>query len=224
MTVLRTVCAGLALVLLAAACTSDGDNGGAPDGTPGGEAATSPASPGATVSPGDGAPPPTGPTAQDLAVAPQAPLERRTSEREVGQDERGQASFDVLGAEGSGDLPAELGLAVFSCADVVLGPPEVFTDTDGDGVADRIGQTETGAAFIELINGQPFEGASASWPVPVAVDDGGALSVTMNSFDPDCAVVVVLVDEDGDGGLALDASGVPTEPFGLGKVSWVRGS
>lgn len=216
----RTAVAVLAIVLLAAACTTGDDGVATPTGT--GGTAASPAAPGATGTPGD-TPQPTGPTAQELLVAPQEPLERQASEREVGADERGRATLDVLGTADGGELPEGVGLALFSCADVRLGPPEVFTDSDGDGVADGIGSTETGAAFIEEVNGAPLDEAGDTWPLAVTPQDG-TVSVTLNSFDPDCAVVVAMVDEDGDGGLAVGADGVPTEPFGLGRVSWIRGS
>lgn len=222
----RAVLAAAAVVaLLAAACT-----GG--DAPPGAGTPTSPAAPaagdgtagdGTGTSPDGGSPaPPTGPTAQTLLLGPQEARELPTSERAEDQDERGLATFVLVGRSDGGALPDQVALALYPCRQVRLGPPEAFADGDGDGAADGIGATDTGAAVVASVNDEP-SGTVAGWPLVVA-PAAGEVRFALNSFDPDCAVPVVFVDEDGDGQLAVDVQGVPTEPFGAGKVIWVRGS
>ncbi|MBW3620446.1 MAG: cell wall-binding repeat-containing protein [Actinobacteria bacterium] len=109
-----------------------------------------------------------------------------------------------------------LDVTLFPC-DAVDRGTGTFADADGDGLADDIAATTTGAATIE-------SATEADRVEPRYAHDArflhGALSWTLRSGATDCTVTVVFDDRDGDDQLRVDSEGNALEHYGARKVSW----
>ncbi|HEX2026840.1 MAG TPA: hypothetical protein VHF25_02445 [Nitriliruptorales bacterium] len=96
-----------------------------------------------------------------------------------------------------------------------------FPDTDDDGTADRIGESNEGQARLRLVNGEPYENVDQQWPT-IVFSEGDTLTFTMLSEAPDCTVPMVFIDADGDEELDLKDDDTPSEFYGVGQVEWRR--
>lgn len=109
-----------------------------------------------------------------------------------------------------------LDVTLFPCEAVDRGTG-TFADADGDGLADDIASTSTGAATIE-------SATEAERVGPRYAHDArflhGALSWTLHSPSADCTVTVVFDDRDGDDQLSVDSEGSALEHYGAREVSW----
>ena len=151
--------------------------------------------------------------AQDYVVAPQQP-------RTVAPGESVEFSVGTRYDDQPFQGPVDVDLFACDAADnVVGGGTPTFHDADGDGQADAIRSTDSGAAAITAV-----DGSSAGTPTTgvsnVSVGDDGQVSVTVSSEAADCALVVFFHDTTGDNQLAVDDQGNAREPFGIGKVTW----
>ncbi len=161
--------------------------------------------------------PPTGSTGEDarrtLVVSPQEP--QRVS---AGSE----ASFTVI-ADEDGRPPRLLGFAWTPCDDVDATQPGPlsFVDEDGDGHADHMGDSDTGAARLDTVNGERYENVDDEWPTALHTrDEPPHVRLTMRADDADCATVVVFVDDDSDEEFDVAEDGTPTERYGVGAVTW----
>lgn len=164
-----------------------------------------------TVTPTAVTPTPDGASRRVVIVAPQQPITL----------EPGQQREFTVPAEFRGDQVATFGLAWTPCAVVpATAPGELtFPDTDDDDTADRMAESDTGAARLALVNGEQYENVDQQWPTTVQ-PDGDTLTFTLRSDEADCAVPVVFIDEDGDEQLDLDQDDTPDELYGVGQVEW----
>lgn len=123
----------------------------------------------------------------------------------------------VAGADG-GPLTTPLDVVLFPClsVDVDGDGSAVFSDLDGDGFADGFGASDAGALIITGINNVNVEDTAV---VVAAEPDDGRLGIQVSAGIEDCAAVVV-VTGDGDGGLDVDATGRPTEDYGVALTSF----
>jgi len=108
-----------------------------------------------------------------------------------------------------GVTAAEVELALVEC-DNVTDTDGVITFSSGGGSAD----TGTVAATISTVNGAPVLPPAQQ---ATATPDQGAVELTVQGEleTEECAIVVAFDDADGDGALAVDGSGAPTEDFGI---------
>jgi putative cell wall-binding protein len=123
-------------------------------------------------------------------------------------------------------LPSEVQVFLAPCGDDVITLGQAggtqFMDQDFDGEFDDEGDTWTGNAFIQSLNGAPAGGSDES---DVATDNG-ALEVQVNTFGgADCFRVVVAADADDDEDLDLDPlTRIPTDAFGVsGPIIYTLG-
>lgn len=124
---------------------------------------------------------------------------------------------DVGVVFGDGD-PTPIDFALFPCANAdPVNPPHTFADEDGDGHADGIGTTDTGAALITSVNGVP---TSARHLTGLAPGASGVIEFELESPDPDCSVPTAFHDANGNNELDVDAEGRPLEAFGYGLHAW----
>lgn len=153
---------------------------------------------------------------RDLLVAPQQPVTTTPG---------GDAEFALAGRLGEAEsgVPPLAGFGWLPCAvvDATASGPLTFPDTDHDGHADRMGGSDTGSARLDTVNGEPFENVDDDWPTALHTRDRTPpLQLTMQASEPDCATVVLFLDEDDDEELDLDGDGVPTETYGVGEAVW----
>lgn len=121
-----------------------------------------------------------------------------------------------------GQLPddtVDLALFPFNTANVLGSGPDAFSDEDQDGTADRLGQSDQGAAVFDTLNGVDIADDRILYN---AVLRDGTVSWELNADAPDKVIVVAWTD-DGDGLLDIDADGTPTEPYGVGVAEWTSG-
>lgn len=95
-----------------------------------------------------------------------------------------------------------------------------LADANGNGQADGIASTSTGAASIIAVNGRAPESLTHERDVEPNAD--ARIDVTVDSNAQDCAAVMVFQDVDNDSALNVDDEGYPTEPWGFGLVEWTR--
>lgn len=216
----------VAIALVAAACRGAVDE--VP--TPG---ATSPATDGATTTgttttPATEAEPetepetptssPTGPidaTQQTFILGPQQPVSTLVSEEEERNGE-GEVEFHVVGRYDQQPLPDRLWLGWVPCGNADPTADRITFAADGEGVAADMGEP---AILLREVNGEPYENVDQIWPAEVFVQDG-ELTFTLDSYEATCAVPTVFADENGNDELDLRDDGTPTEPFGVGQVTW----
>lgn len=152
-------------------------------------------------------------THQTYVVTPQEPLTLTPGE---------QADLGVLGRydDVGGDVRQSLHLALFPCAAVDIETlPATFTDADGNGLADRIGSTDTGQAYIDTVNGQPTAGQPRLVP-NAAPQSNGTIEFTVVSPAADCTVPAVFDDRAPTDELRVDARGLAANPYGIAEVTW----
>jgi hypothetical protein len=160
---------------------------------------------------------PTGPHGRrDLLVAPQQPV---TTAPDSG------AEVSLAGRLGGADggLPGVIGFGWTPCeeVDAVTSGPLTFPDVDGDGHADRMGRSDAGSARLDTVNGEPYENVDDAWPTALHTRDGTpALELVMRAAEPDCATVVLFLDDDGDEEFDLADDGTPTEDYGVTELAW----
>jgi putative cell wall-binding protein len=149
-------------------------------------------------------------TQQTFLVAPQEPVEVSVGDH---------YEFDVISRYDDQPFTGPVNAAIFPCrsANVVGADPQTFEDADGDGNADFITQSDTGSAAIVGVNGTA---TPASGQVRDVSPEGDMLSVQLRAEAEDCAVFVVYDDVNGNAELDVDANGEPTEPYGVGQISW----
>lgn len=164
-------------------------------------------------------PPPRGPETEedplrDLIVAPQQP-------QQLGVGSMGE--FSVPGRMGGGELPTLIGFGWTPCqvVDATQRGPLTFVDEDGDGHADAMGGSDTGAARLYEVNGERYENVDDEWPVVLHTrNEAPPLQGTMLANSPDCATLVLFLDDDGDEELDLDDDRTPTEVYGVTELRW----
>jgi hypothetical protein len=92
---------------------------------------------------------------------------------------------------------------LFSCANVDTDElPATFADADGDGLADGIGSSDTGQAYIRDVNGEPTEGQVKM--VPNVEPEDGRITFTVIAAEADCVVPVAFDDRGPADELRLD--------------------
>lgn len=151
---------------------------------------------------------------RSLIVAPQEP--RRV-------DPGSDGEFSVPGRLDGEELPDLLGFAWTPCEEVDATDRGelLFVDEDGDGHADAMGASDTGAARLYSVNGERYENVDDEWPVALHTrDQTPALEFTMRANDPDCATIVVFIDGDEDEQLDLADDLTPAETYGVAEISW----
>jgi len=153
-------------------------------------------------------------TGQTFVVAPQQP---RTGPPDSA------FSFSVGGRYDGQSLTGDtIDLALFPCneADVVGAGADRFSDSDGDGNADGLGGSNTGAAVYTTLNGVDIEPDRILYD---AVVSDGSVTWETHSDSSDCALQVAWQDVDDDGELDVDSEGSSTEPYGVGRGEWQDG-
>lgn len=150
-------------------------------------------------------------TQQTFLVAPQEPVEVSAGTR---------YQLDVLSRYDDAELTGPVNLAIFPCAysDVVGAGPDTFQDGDLDGNADFLGESDAGSAAIVDVNGTAI--GAAGQVTDASTNDEGRIAVGLRAEAADCAVFVVYDDRNGDDQLDVDTDGQPTEPYGVGQLSW----
>ncbi len=148
-------------------------------------------------------------TDQTYGVAPQEP---------VSHEPGVPHEFSVFARSDDQPFTGPVDIALFPCANVeATASPVHFTDSDGDGIADGIGTSDTAAARIVRLNGVPTDTTVVRDATPA---DDGILRFDLNSPAADCTVPVVFDDVDDDGQLTVDDNGHAGEPFGVGQIRW----
>jgi hypothetical protein len=119
-----------------------------------------------------------------------------------------------------GPVRQALHIALFPCSNVDTDLPATFAAVDSEWVADGIGTTEQGHAFISEVNGEPVPGGT-TYARNVSPQDGEIdFTVTTPPGLEDCAVPVVFDDRGPVDELRLDLGNRPANPFGFGVVDW----
>jgi putative cell wall-binding protein len=145
---------------------------------------------------------------QSYIVSPQEFIE----DAELGHEQRFELSGDADSLAGATEM------ALFPCEDVNLQGGQVwFTDSDGDGFADGVGSSDTGAAWISQIQGVS---QSEDQTRDRAVQPEPGYSWHIQSNAPDCTIPVVWEGGPHDAELPVDGDGAPTVRFGVGAISW----
>jgi hypothetical protein len=108
---------------------------------------------------------------------------------------------------------------LFSCANVDTDElPATFADADGDGLADGIGSSDTGQAYIRDVNGEPTEGQVKM--VPNVEPEDGRITFTVIAAEADCVVPVAFDDRGPADELRLDLGHRPANAFGFVVADW----
>ncbi|MEE8600745.1 cell wall-binding repeat-containing protein [Euzebya tangerina] len=140
--------------------------------------------------------------------------------QELVNDVGENARFTVTGRYDNLPLPATLNVGLYPCATtrVVGTENDTFADIEPDGLADGLGRTDTQFAAIATLNGADITDTRIVRPATVV---GGQVTMQVVSVSgPDCTVVVVWQDRNGDGQLGVNSAGQPTELYGVGKVTF----
>ena len=157
---------------------------------------------------------------QTFQVAPMEPQAAATGE---------PIEFSVTGsraeyADGAEPVPGPvrqaLHVGLLPCENVDTELPATFAEREFDWVAEGIGSTDHGHAYINEINGEPVEGGTTlERNVP---PEGGEIAFTVISptDQPDCTVAVVFDDRGPVDELRLDLGQRPANAFGFGIASW----
>jgi hypothetical protein len=118
-----------------------------------------------------------------------------------------------------GPVRQALHIALFSCANVDTDElPATFADADGDGLADGIGSSDTGQAYIRDVNGEPTEGQVKM--VPNVEPEDGRITFTVIAAEADCVVPVAFDDRGPADELRLDLGHRPANAFGFVVADW----
>lgn len=119
-----------------------------------------------------------------------------------------------------GPVRQALHIALFPCTNVNTDLPATFAGAGSEGIADGIGTTDEGHAYISEVNGEPVEGGS--WLERNVPPQDGQIDFTVVSptDQPDCTVAVVFDDRGPVDELRLDHGERPANPFGFGVASW----
>lgn len=127
-------------------------------------------------------------------------------------------TFEVFGRTDDQPFTGPVDLILFPCEgnSVTGAGPATFSDADGDGAADGLGTSDTGAALITSYEGIAHDDTSV---VAAEPGDDGVLTFQVAADAADCTIPVV-VDGDGDGAFEVDAEGRPIEEFGVAKIAW----
>ena len=152
-----------------------------------------------------------GDTTQTFVVAPQEPYDLQPgSEGEF----RVSTRYD-----NSGRMPDTIDVILVDCEAVQDADRGYrFLDANEDGNADGMVGDEAGPR-IASINGEDYGSATPGQVYDLRFREGTA-RVMAGSDQPTCVHPVFFTDTDGDGALDVDADGAPTDPYGLGKVTW----
>ncbi len=148
---------------------------------------------------------------QDYIVEPQEIITTAPGESREFEVARTYDGADVAGAKDVALFPDES----------VLEPSDGefrFADLDGDGHADGIGTTNTGAATITTLNGTEVDTTHESDVEPGGAEAG--IQATLTSDALDAAAIVVFDDANDNGQLDVGDDGLPTEEWGFGLIRW----
>lgn len=130
-----------------------------------------------------------------------------------------EIAYQVTGRYDGAPLPDSLDILLFACDTTTRDASgrATFTDADGDGGADGLGTSDTGAAEFVTVEGDPVDADGSV----VGMDPGadGVLSFRLTAEAEDCTVPVVLVG-DGNGQVDVDEQGRALEEYGAGRVAW----
>lgn len=152
---------------------------------------------------------------QDFLISPQEVIT-------IEDPQGGERDFTAIGRYDEGPI-TELDVVLYRC-DSLEGLYEGdihFRDDNADGLADGAESTDTDAAAITAVQGEPVTPTKAVRGVEPDAD--GHIEVTVGSTADDCAVVVYLDDANDDEQLSVDGDGYPTEEWGIGVIEWSTG-
>lgn len=117
-----------------------------------------------------------------------------------------------------GPVQQSLHIALFPCESANTDASATFADADDDGLADDIASSDTGAAYISQVNGEPTQGPELM--VRNAAPENGRIEFTVVSPSADCVVPVAFDDRAPTDELRLDAGQRPANAFGFVQASW----
>jgi hypothetical protein len=118
-----------------------------------------------------------------------------------------------------GPVRQALHLALLPCGSVDTAElPATFADAAGDGLADGIGSSDEGHAYIRDVQGEPVEGQETMVANVTPAD--GTIEFTVVADQPDCTVPVAFDDRGPTDELRLDAHRLPANPFGFVVADW----
>lgn len=133
--------------------------------------------------------------------------------------DRSRAEYTDEGGEPvPGPVRQSLHIALFPCDNVNTDIPATFRDGDDDRLADDIGSSNTGTAYISAVNGEPTEGPVTH--VRNAEPQDGRIEFTVVSPAPDCVVPVAFDDRAPADELLLDLGQRPANAFGFVLARW----
>lgn len=117
-----------------------------------------------------------------------------------------------------GPVQQSLHIALFPCERVNTDIPATFADADDDSLADDIASSDTGAAYISRVNGEPTQGQEPM--IRNATPENGRIEFTVVSPSADCVVPVAFDDRAPTDELRLDAGHRPANAYGFVQASW----
>ncbi len=143
-----------------------------------------------------------------------APMERLTPEP------GDTVEFRVMGEDGRRSVTSTVDLTMLPCdeTDVLGSGGDTFDDSDDDGHADGIGDSDTSNAWISRVNGSPMP-AGTTYVGEVEPMEDGRITFRLTSPADDCATTLVYDDEDDDHAFDLFRD-EPAERYGVGQVAW----
>lgn len=159
-------------------------------------------------------------------VAPREPAVPRTEQsyiqapQEVVTAEAGHTfDIDVFGFDQPEANPAPVNIALFPCDVAAPADPQnqTFRDADGDGHADGIGTSDTGAAVITSLHGDATDTTHLDRVRPDAAD---RISYGIRSEAADCTIPVVFHDANDNDQLDVDGEGRPLEHWNYTERAW----
>ncbi len=158
---------------------------------------------------------------QTYVMSPMEPMTAPAGEPIEFSVDRSRAAY-TNGAEPiPGPVRQALHIALFPCDNVTTDQlPVTFTDAAGDGVADDIGRSDAGQAYISEVNGEPVEGRAHL--VRNQPPEDGRITFTLVSptDQADCTVAVAFDDRTPLDELRLDAGNRPANAFGFVEARW----
>lgn len=159
-------------------------------------------------------------------VAPREPAAARTEQsytqapQEIVTAEPGHTfDIDVFGFDQAEANPAPVDVALFPCDVLDTADPTDFTfrDADGDGHADGLGTSDTGAAVITSLHGDATDTTHLDSVQP---DDVDRISYSLHSAAADCTTPVVFHDANTNDQLDVNAQGQPLEHWNYTERAW----
>lgn len=152
-----------------------------------------------------------------------SPMEERTEPAgepiEFSVD-RSRANYETTpaGETVAGPVQQSLHIALFPCENVDTDIPATFSDIDADRLADGIASSDTGAAYISRVNGEPTGGDEPM--VRNVTPQDGSITFTVVSPSADCTVPVAFDDRAPTDELLLDVGQRPANAYGFVLARW----